>query len=220
MSRVAVATEPPSRLGLSRPRILAAALSLLDTVGLDAFTMRRLAAELGIGTMTLYGYFRTKDELLDAVVDHGAQQLFEIPLEPRSWDSRLRQLFMNLHRSHLEHPAIVELRFKRPLLSPGALRFTETGMEILTGAGFDNREAARAYRVFFVYTFGSSAFGPGRRPQADREQTVAALSGLPADLYPVLLGAAAEAADAMADETLFEFGLDLLLGGLKKLRHR
>ena len=182
--------------------------------------MRGLAAELGIGTMTLYGYFRTKDEILDAVIDAGAEQLFEIPTKPRSWDGRLRQLFLNLHRSHLEHPAIVELRYKRPLLSPGALRFTEICMEILTGAGFDNRDAARAYRLLFVYTFGSSAFGPGRRPQADREQTLVALSGLPADLYPVLRAAVAEAADAMADETLFEFGLELLLEGLKKRRGR
>jgi AcrR family transcriptional regulator len=189
-------------------------------VGLDAFTMRGLAAELGIGTMTLYGYFRTKDQLLDALIDAGAEELFEIPYKPRSWDARLRQLFLNLHRSHLKHPAIVELRYKRPLLSPGALRFTEICMEILTAAGFDNRDAARAYRLLFVYTFGSSAFGPGRRPQADREQTVAALSGLPVDLYPALLGAAKEAADAMADESLFEFGLELLLEGLKKGRRR
>ena len=182
--------------------------------------MRRLAAELGIGTMTLYGYFRTKDEVLDALVDAGATHLFETPSKARSWDARLRELFLNLHRSHLEHPAVVELRYKRPLLSPGALGFTEMCMEILTAAGFDNREAARAYRLLFVYTFGFSAFGPGRRPQADREQTVAALSGLPADLYPVLLGAAREAADAMADVTLFEFGLDLVLEGLKKLRRR
>ena len=182
--------------------------------------MRGLAAELGIGTMTLYGYFRTKDELLDAVIDAGAGQLFDIRSKPRSWDAHLRQLFLNLRRTHLEHPAIVELRYKRPLLSPGALMFTEMCMEILTGAGFDNRDAARAYRVLFVYTFGFSAFGPGRRPQADREQTVTALSGLPADLYPALLSAAKEAADAMADVTLFEFGLDLLLEGLKRRRRR
>ena len=208
-------TDRPSRLGLSRARILDEALSLLDREGEAAFTMRRLATEMGVGTMTLYGYFRSKDDLLDALVDAGAQQLLEIPLGRESWKQSLRELFVTLHRSHLDHPGIVELRFRRPLLSPGALLFTERCMAVLTGAGFSNRDAARGYRLLFVYTFGFGAFGPGRRSRADRDQTQAALSGLPSRLYPALREAAGEAADAMSDQTVFEFGLDLLLDGLE-----
>src|SRR4051812_50158042 len=62
---------PGSRLGLSRERIVEGAIELLDRDGLDVFSMRRLAEELGVGTMTIYGYFRGKDELLDAVVGAG-----------------------------------------------------------------------------------------------------------------------------------------------------
>ena len=206
--------ERPSRLGLSRARILDAALSFLDREGLEALTIRRLATDLGVGAMTLYGYFRTKDELLDAMIDSGAEQLFHAPLAG-TWDAQLRQLFVNLYRTHLQHPGVVELRFKRPLLSPGALRFTEMSMRILRDGGFSDREAARAYRVLFVYTFGFAAFGPGRRPLADRQQTLTALRRLPPEVYPVLREAAEEAADAMADQSLFEFGLDLLIEGLR-----
>ncbi len=202
------------RSGLSRTRILDAALSFVDREGLDALTIRRLAADLGVGAMTLYGYFRTKEELLDAMIDAGSEQLFEAPLAG-TWDAQLRQLFVTLYRTHLEHPGVVELRFKRPLLSPGALRFTEISMQILREGGFSDREAARAYRILFVYTFGFSAFGPGRRPLADRQQTLEALRRLPPEIYPVLREAAEEAANAMADQTLFEFGLDLLLKGLE-----
>ena len=115
------------------------------------------------------------------------------------------------------HPAIVELRLRRPLLSPGALDLTEAGMKILREAGFSRELAARVYRVLFVYTFGFAAFGPGDGGESDRETTRAALAELPADRYPVLVDAAAEAAEVMGDEAVFEFGLDRLLDGLEAL---
>ncbi len=203
---------PASRLGLSRQRIVDAALTLLDREGLDAFSMRRLADELGVGTMTIYGYFRRKDELLDAVVDIGADQITAAGTAAGPWKVRLRELMLGIRQSLAEHPGIVELRFRRPLVSPGALRLTETGMRILLEAGFSKREAARAYRALFIYVFGFSAFGP-RRAGEERAKTLEALNALPADRFPALTGAASEASEAMADQTVFEFGLDRLLDG-------
>jgi AcrR family transcriptional regulator len=210
---------PGSRLGLSRERIVQGALTLLDREGLDAFSMRRLAEELGVGTMTIYGYFRSKDELLDAVVDRGGQRIAQLVSEPESggsWKARLRELMMGLRRSLLEHPGIVELRYKRPLLSPGALTVTEAGMRILREAGFSNRDAGRAYRILFVYTFGFCAFGPGPGSETDRDRSVEALSALPVDRYPHLVEAAREASESMADQTLYEVGLDALLDCLER----
>jgi AcrR family transcriptional regulator len=209
------ARGPASRLGLSRERILDGALALLDREGLDAFTMRRVAAELGVGTMTIYGYFRGKDELLDAVIDAGAKHV-SIPETRGPWRARLRQLILGIRQSLIEHPAVVELRLRRPLVSPGALQLTEIGMRILRDAGFSKREAARAFRTLFLYTFGFSALAPGKRLEAEREQGFRALSALPADRYPVLAESAREAADSMADRTLFEFGLDCLIDGLEQ----
>jgi AcrR family transcriptional regulator len=209
---------PGSRLGLSRERILGGALELLDREGLDAFSMRRLADELGVGTMTIYGYFRSRDELLDAVVDTGGEGIAERVSEALgggSWKVRLRELMVGIRESLMAHPGIVELRYKRPLLSPGALRLTEIGMRALRDAGFSNREAGRIYRILFVYTFGFCAFGPGPRSAPDRDKSVAALRALPADRYPTLVEAAVEASESMADEALYEVGLDALLDGLE-----
>jgi AcrR family transcriptional regulator len=212
---------PGSRLGLSRERILAGALSLLDREGLDAFTMRRLAEELDVGTMTIYGYFRSKDELLDAVVDAGGRATAEAVSEADgggSWKSRLRELMLGIRHRQLEHPAIVELRYKRPLLSPGALSVTEVAMSTLRDAGFGKREAAEVYRILFIYTFGFSAFGPGPVPTIDRDRSLAALGALPPEHYPTLVDAAREASETMADPTLYELGLDALLDGLERRR--
>lgn len=208
-------TRPDSRRRLSRARILDGALALLDRAGPDAFSMRRLGEELGVGTMTIYGYFRSKAELLDAIVDAGAE-LVEVPPSEGPWRDSVRRLFLTIHRGLLEHPGLVELRRKRPLLSPGGLRLTEAGMRILLDAGFSRHEAARAYRALFIYTFGFAAFGPGGDPESEREQTAQALAALPADRFPALAASASEAAEAMADRALFEFGLDRILDGLEQ----
>ena len=206
---------PASRLGLSRERILDAAVALLDRDGLGGFSMRRLAEELGVGTMTLYGYFRSRDALLDAVVDAGALQL-ELPVGDGDWRGRLRQLVLTMRRSLVEHPAVVELRLRRPLISAGALRITETAMELLRQAGFTAHEAAAIYRTLYVYTFGFAAFAPHGRADADARATRSALAALPADDYPALVEAAEAAAAVTADPALFEFGLDLLLDGVER----
>lgn len=190
---------------------------MLDRDGLDALTMRGLADELGVGTMTLYGYFRGKEEILDAVIDRAAHDIAVAPVEG-SWKEGLRALMLDIRRGHVEHPAAVELRFRRPLVSPGALEVTEVAMRLLRGAGFSRRDAARAYRALFTFTFGFSAFGPQDGGRGDREQTLRALRALPAERYPELVGAAKEASEAMADQSVFELGLDCLLEGLERTR--
>jgi AcrR family transcriptional regulator len=192
-------------------------MALLDRNGLDAFSMRRLASELGVGTMTLYGYFRGKDELLDALVAAAVREIgAEAPPEG-PWREQLRELFVRVHEGYVQHPAIVELRLRRPLISAGALALTERAMRVLLDAGFDRRAAARAYRALHLYAFGYAAFAPTARAGADRADTVAALAALPAGDYPALTAARDEAAQVMGDPAVFEFGLDRLLDGLEAL---
>ncbi len=213
---MSTATGTGSRLGLSRERIVEAAIELLDREGLDAFSMRRLSEELGVGTMTVYGYFRGKDELLDAAVDTGGRRIAKQVSEAagaESWKARLKALMLSMRETLDRHPGIVELRYKRPLLSPGALELTEIGLRALREAGFGDREAGRVFRILFIYTFGFAAFGPGPRSATERDRSVEALSALPPDRFPTLVSAASEASQALADDTLYERGLDALLDG-------
>ena len=208
-------TAARSRRGLSHGAIVEAAIEIFDSEGVDALTMRRLADQLGVGTMTLYGYYRNKEELLDAVVDRGAARIAQVASDG-PWKSRLRELAIEMQRSHLAHPAVIGLRMRRPLLSEGALDVTERGMSILREAGFSKGESARLYRLLFIFTFGFSAFGPIGR-EGERELAREALAGLPADRYPALVDAQEEAWDVMASHDLFEFGLDRLLDGFEQL---
>jgi AcrR family transcriptional regulator len=200
---------------LSQERIARVALELSDREGFGRVSMRRLAAELGVGTMTLYGYFRDKDELIDAVVDLATSDHGVLTGEG-TWRERLAELMRGLKKTLEAHPSAVRLRLDRPLLSPGALRVTEAGLAILAEAGFRRAEAARGYRSLFLYTFGWAGFATTTSPEEARRSTKVALAALPTEEYPVLSSTVEEAADAMADaEGQFEYGLDVLLDGLQ-----
>jgi TetR/AcrR family tetracycline transcriptional repressor len=208
------------RAAPSRERIAEAAFGLLEREGLDALTMRRLAAEVGIPTTTLYGYFRDKDELVDAVIDVGASRA-PLPELAGPWRSQLGDLMRWLRRGLVRHPDLVKVRLERPILSPGALRFTERGMEILIEAGFGRAEAARAYQMLFVFTFGSAAFGPHGDPDEHHRRVRATYTLLPPDEYPILSSSIAEAAAAMSGDEQFEYALEQMLDGLEtSLRRR
>jgi AcrR family transcriptional regulator len=208
-----------SRLGLSRERIIGATDALLAEHGLPGLTMRAVAERLGAGTMTLYGYFRDKDELLDAVIDSKTAEL-EIRRSSGPWRPRLRNLMLGLHRQLVENHYLVELRLRRPLMSPGALRWTEVGLEALGEAGLSPGDAAKAFRGLFVYTFGHATFLPKGDPDEVVRRAHATLVALPPDDYPAVAAAASDMASTLAGSDAFEYGLDRLLDGIEaEVRH-
>jgi AcrR family transcriptional regulator len=198
----------------SREAIVRAALAVADREGLERSSMRRVAEELGVGTMTLYSYFAGKDELLDAAVEDVAASV-PLPPDDGPWQSRLRALVQEIHRSLVEHPSGVELRLKRPILGRAALRTTEAGLQILREAGFDDAGATRAWRSLFVYVFGSAAFNPSRVEGGRLDEWRQLLEALPPEEFPSLSAGASQAVATMSGEEQFVYGLDRLLAGLE-----
>jgi AcrR family transcriptional regulator len=197
-----------------RTQIAESALALVDREGLDALSMRRLATELGLGTMTLYGYFATKDDLLDAVVARAATGRGAIPVPDGPWDERLRAIARAWHRNLNRHPSLVQLRLRRPIVGREVFRVTEVGLAALRDAGFSPAAAARAFRVLFLYVFGTATFNDAEVTAGRRREIAMAVLALPEDEFPVLSGLAGEMGDAMGGEEQFEFGLDVLIAGL------
>ena len=202
------------RSRLNREQVADAALELADREGLDALTMRALADRLGVGAMTLYGYVRNKDELLDAIVDRAVTET-EPPALEGEWDQQLREVVVRARQGLLRHPSLVELRIRRPVLRPDALRFSEMSLRILRRAGFEVREATWAFRLLFTYTLGFAALSPAEATEDDRRAALAALAALSPQQYPALTEARTEASEAMGGEQVFLYGLDRILDGLR-----
>src|SRR3712207_6578966 len=129
---------------LTRESIAAAALALADSEGFEALTMRRLAQELGVGTMTVYGYVRDKEDLVDAMVDLAITEI-TIPPPRGPGRDRLRQLGVEWFRSLERQPTGVQLHLALgPILNRAALRSTDAELRALEDGGFQGEEAARA----------------------------------------------------------------------------
>jgi AcrR family transcriptional regulator len=200
---------------LSREQIAATALALVDREGLEALSMRRLAQEMGTGTMTLYGYVRDKDDLLDAVIDAAAAESPAWGEGDGPWRDRLTSLMRELRRGLERHPALIQLRLRRPIMTPGALRGTEAGLQVLVAAGLDPVEASRAFRTLFLYTFGFAAFVTEGGREEHRAQVRAAFAVLPPEDYPLLTSSVEELADVLGGDEQFEFGLARVLDGIE-----
>ena len=218
MAPLGPAADPPlprdAQGSLSREQNARAALELADREGIRALSMRRLASELGVGTMTLYGYFRDKDELLDTAVDVAAA---EMPLPPRSgdWKEDLRALWNAVQDTLADHPSGIHLRLRRPLISRGALHTTEAAMRILTEAGFSRVEADGALRVLFLFTFGHATFNPPSVPPETAAQWRAAFTELPEE-FSVVPQMAPDLVRMMSGDEPFHYGLEVILDGLER----
>ncbi len=204
----------PSRGGASPEAIVAAALRILDSEGLGALTIRRLASELDMGVMTLYWYIANKDELLDLVAERVAS---EIPTPPpgATWQDRLRLMGSGMRQTLIRHPGAVPVLAARPALGPSALGLMESVLAILREAGFGPQDAADGYFTLSNYIVGFCAWETaGGRPRRaeDTAEVRAYIASLPADRFPTLTALAPRIFAGSLDER-FAFGLDCLLEG-------
>jgi len=200
---------------LNRDEIAATALDLVDRDGLEALSMRRLADELGVGTMTLYGYFRSKAELLDALMDASlGTGDGELP-DSGTWRERIVTLSRAMRGWLESHPALVQIRMQQTMTRPRQFVVTERIVGALLEAGLDRQEAARAFRVLFTYVFGFVAFSPTATADSARREVRSALAALPPDDYPLLSSMTDEAAAAAAGDDQFDYGLELILDGIE-----
>jgi AcrR family transcriptional regulator len=200
---------------LTTEDIAATALELVDRDGLEALSMRRLADELGVGTMTLYGYFRSKSELLDALMDVSVTTERADLAGEGDWRARVAELARAMRNWLESHPALVQIRMQQTMTRPRQFAVTERVVEALLDAGLDKAEAARAFRVLFTYVFGYVAFSPAAAADPARREVRAAMAALPPDDYPLLSSMADEAAAAAAGDEQFEYGLELILDGVE-----
>jgi AcrR family transcriptional regulator len=198
-----MASERPR---LTRDAVLGAAQSIIDEKGLDACTMRAVAADLGVEAMSLYWHVPNKDALLDGVVE---RILAELELDhPRDGDgmAALGAFARTFRRLILRHRNVVPLLVARPLPAyRAASRVTEQGIRALEDAGFDRQTAIRAARTLSRYVMG---FTLAERPPEGAPPP----SDSPA-LDELLTSVAVD-----DPEDLFEFGLETLLRGLETWR--
>ncbi|MGW2233944.1 TetR/AcrR family transcriptional regulator [Streptomyces sp. NPDC001759] len=146
--------EPPARPApLDRERIVAAAIALADEGGLEAVSLRKVAARLNAGPMRLYGYISTKQELFDLMVDEVQGEI--LPEEPPGdWREALSTLAHRTRRTALRHEWLADLLGGRPTLGPNGLAVTEATLAALDGLA-DIDTVMRAVETVSAYFTGA-----------------------------------------------------------------
>jgi AcrR family transcriptional regulator len=212
---------PEPRPTLSRDRVLRTAVSLADRRGIDALTMRRLARELGVEAMSLYHHVADKDDLLDGIVD---LVLGEIDLAPTGddWKATLRRGTISAHDVLVRHPWAATLMSRSPTVRPARLRFMEWILATLADGGFSRGLTDHAYHALDSHITGSTLWLVSMQLEGKDLRDVGArfLRTLPVEEYPHVAQHIAWHIEEPDGEggSEFEFGLDLILDGLERLR--
>src|SRR4051794_22601587 len=214
--------SPEPRAPLSRERILRVALDLADRHGIGALSMRKLGQELEVDAMMLYRHVANKDDLLDGMVDTVFGEI-GLPLSGPDWRTAMRRRAVAARTALSHHPWAIGLMESRRRPGLATLQHHDAVLGSLRKAGFSLEAAAHAYSILDSYIYGF-ALNEQSLPLDTLEEVAevgrSILRGLPLNAYPHLAEFISEHAMkpgySYGDE--FEFGLDLILDGLERVR--
>lgn len=210
---------------MSRESIVAAALRVIDSEGIDAVTMRRIGQELGTGGASLYAHIDGKDELLELVFDEVAGEIAPIEVDPRRWQEQLKEYLRDWHRILLSHGDLARVGLGRVPVGPNSLRGMECMLAIMRAGKLDDTVIGYGADLLAAYVTGSAYEGSiwmsgkaatEESSEAYHRELESYFSSLPAEQFPTLVSLVPALMGNEADDgdARFEFGLDVLLRGL------
>ncbi len=207
------------RQPLTRERIIQAAVELADEHGLEALSMRKLGAALGVEAMSLYNHVGGKEDILDSMVEDLFQSIGPIDTTA-GWQASARVAAMAAKRALAAHPWSITLLSTRETLSEGSFAVTDAMVGMLLADGYSTEVAHHAWHAVASHVMGyafqeiNSVFGnPGDPEQGHVEGLIAQY----AERFPSLAAIGPHLMCCRYDEE-FEFGLDLILTGIAALK--
>jgi AcrR family transcriptional regulator len=213
-------TRKVHRTPLTRERVLRAAIASADEGGIEALSMRKLAQTLGVEAMSLYNHVANKDEVLDGITDIVVAEI-DVPPIGSDWQAAMRRRASSAHAMLLRHPWASLLIVSRVNVGPSMLHYVDATVGCLREAGFSYEMADRAWNAIDSHVYGFTLqelnfpFDPSEYAGVAKEF----LPMIPADQYPYLNALSQQVIDGTHHGLHdFQFGLELILDGLEKVR--
>lgn len=217
------AEKTKRRPSLSRERVVRAALALVDREGMDALTMRAVAAELGVEAMSLYRHIRDREALVEGIVALILDEI-EVPPPGTPWRDAMTRRAHATRRVFLEHPAAAILVQSCSTLTPSRLAYSDAVVGLLFADGFTASQAYKAFLTIDSYVFGfllQELNWPHPGDTAPPEPG----PSVPTAQYPHFAQVLASVMEEVgrvglvpAYEAEFSFGLELVLDGVERVR--
>ncbi|WP_370617293.1 TetR/AcrR family transcriptional regulator [Mumia sp. Pv 4-285] len=220
---------------LDASAIVAAAVEIADSEGLDALSMARVAKQLGFSTMALYRHVANKDELLSLMWNESASVAHVVEISGDSWRTRMRSWAALQQEMLASHPWLAQMPMSNPPMGPSAFAWIERGLDALADTPLRDDEKLQAIGAISAYSLAEARMAheeatAATRRRAEGKPVVAFenMIGVLADpaVYPNLarLAAGMPAMPAVDEpgydelgQAAFDFGLDLLLDGIAAL---
>ena len=210
--------DRPAKAPLSEDAIIDAALAITRAEGLDAVTMRRVAAELDTGAASLYVYVHNRDELLRAMMDRVAGAVPRVTPDPESWREQAHDLMRDFRDALEAHPGLASVLTGEPPTTENALAGAESLLGILLAGGIASQDAAWAVDILMLIVTATATEADVRQAagytlDADVFRIRDTFAGLPPTRFPLLVAHASELVAGAGDER-FRFAVDTFLDGL------
>lgn len=213
------------RPALSREHVLSVALTLVDREGLEALSMRKVAAQLGVEAMSLYRHVTDKEDLQDGLVELVLREI-ELPPVGTPWRPAMHARASSMRAVLLRHPGAAVLAESCVTMTPTRLRHADGVIGLMRGGGFSVTQAYRAFLTVdsFVYGFTLQELSWPRPERSKGAADTVPPPVFPADVFPNFAAVIAQVMAEVGTKGLgeaydaeFEFGLDLILDGLERL---
>jgi AcrR family transcriptional regulator len=195
-------------------------MALADEGGIDALSMRKLAHELGVEAMSLYNHVANKDDIIDGIVDLVASEM-DPPPDGVDWKTAMRRSAISAHEVLMRHRWAGPLWMSPRKVSPARLRYGDAILGALREGGFSKDVTYHAFHALQSHVLGFTLYLLNFRfDTADLEEMAAGfLRDFPPDEYPYLAEHVEQHMEPSDErQSTFEFGLDLVLDSLERLR--
>lgn len=200
---------------LTPEKIIHTALLIADAEGLDAVSMRRLARELEVSPMALYGYFEAKRDLVRGMLDEVSRGLGPQDTSTGEWPDLLAEMGRRVRATITAHPGLAQLFVTAPALGGRAMHVVDDMVALLRRQGVSGEMAVRVVYAVMAYSIGFAAQEvPRQQRQGGADARRKALESLPSDRFPNMVELAEFAAGFASDEQ-FESGLTALIAGYR-----
>jgi AcrR family transcriptional regulator len=211
------------RRALSREAIVAAAMKVLRSEGIDAMSMRRIATELDTGAASLYAHVAHKEELLELVFDEVVKEVPLPEVDAANWKEQAIRLWSDSHAAMARNGDIARVAIARVPVGPNAMLLSERMMTILRAGGVPEQAVAWSIDVVGLYVASNAIENAlmrdkhkGVEPTAYYAQVGEYFANLPPALFPTTT-ALMPVLMTGDSEQRFRFGLELLVEGLASL---
>ncbi len=216
-------TPPPAttkKQRLTADRVLDGALALADEIGVEGFTIRKLADTLATKPMTIYHHVPSKEAIVDGMVDRVFAEIDRPPTD-LDWKTAIRHRCLSARDALARHPWAAPLMESRTNPGPETLGHHDAVLGCLRRGGLSLAMTAHAYALVDSYVYGfalqeANLPATGGADMAELAEVI--IEPLPEGSYPNLMEFAAEYVlqPGYDFREEFEFGLDLILDGLEE----